>query len=153
MNITTKSRYAVMAMVDIAINYQGSPISLQKISSRQDITLNYLEQIFMKLRKEGLVKSIRGPGGGYVLAKSTDKISICDIVSSVDESIIMTRCTGNDDEEGCFKNNTKCATHHLWEGLTNKINDYLESVNLSDICNSKDFSSNDNSLPNKLVSG
>lgn len=135
MNITAKGRYAVMAMVDIATHYDGKPISLHEISTRQDITLNYLEQIFMKLRKNNLVKSVRGPGGGYLLAKSSDKINSCEIINAVEEFIDMTRCIGSDNKSGCMKNNSLCKTHYLWEGLSNQINEYLKSVTLHDICN------------------
>lgn len=137
MNLTTKGRYAVMAMVDLAMHGKGSPITLAEIAERQDITLNYLEQIFMKLRKSGLVQSVRGPGGGYVLASQVEAISIAQIVLAVDESINMTRCNIHAGGEGCLKKNAKCITHNLWEGLTRQIYNYLHSVSLADVCSKK----------------
>jgi Rrf2 family iron-sulfur cluster assembly transcriptional regulator len=138
MNLTTKGRYAVMAMVDLAINSVGKPVTLSEIAARQDIAVSYLEQIFMRLRKAGLVKSVRGPGGGYVLSEVAEKTPIASIVLAVDESIKMTRC-GNDKKIGCIThaNSSKCITHHLWEGLSNQIYQYLNSVSLADICNRK----------------
>jgi Rrf2 family iron-sulfur cluster assembly transcriptional regulator len=136
MNLTTKGRYAVMAMVDLAINGKGNPVSLADIAARQDIALSYLEQIFMRLRKAGLVKSVRGPGGGYIIAAKPEDMPISDIVIAVDESIKMTRC-GNENKSGCISdhNKSKCITHNLWEGLSNKIYEYLHSISLADVCN------------------
>lgn len=136
MNLTTKGRYAVMAMVDLAMNGKEKPVSLADIAARQDIALSYLEQIFMRLRKAGLVKSVRGPGGGYVMAISAENMPISDIVTAVDESIKMTRC-GSEKTTGCINNHnkSKCITHNLWEGLSNKIYEYLHSVSLADVCN------------------
>lgn len=134
MNLTTKGRYAVMAMVDLAMHSNGKPITLADVAERQGITLNYLEQIFMRLRKDGLVQSIRGPGGGYVLALKKDEISVGDVVQAVEESTSMTRCTNLENGKGCFKNNARCITHDLWEGLTQQIDGYLSSVSLHDVC-------------------
>ncbi len=136
MNLTTKGRYAVMAMVDLAMDASGKPVSLSDISIRQDIALNYLEQIFMRLRRAGVVKSVRGPGGGYVLAFDSKDVNIAHIVDAVDESIKMTRCS-SDDEGGCSKTKAKCITHDLWEGLGRKINEYLSSISLDDVCKRK----------------
>lgn len=133
MNLTTKGRYAVMAMADLALHSSGQPVTLAEISARQEITLNYLEQIFMKLRKSGLVKSVRGPGGGYVIAKSLQTIKISNIVSAVDESIKMTRCADKN-ENGCMNGRVKCITHNLWEGLGKQIFGYLNAISLHDLC-------------------
>jgi len=133
MNLTTKGRYAVMAMVDLAMNSDQKPVSLADISARQDIALSYLEQIFMHLRRAGIVKSVRGPGGGYTVAYDPAKMTISQIVAAVDESIKMTRCSDSS-EEGCSKTKAKCITHNLWEGLSRKIEEYLSSISLDDVC-------------------
>jgi Rrf2 family iron-sulfur cluster assembly transcriptional regulator len=135
-NLTTKGRYAVMAMVDLAMHGGNGPVTLAQIAGRQDIALNYLEQIFMKLRKSGLVQSVRGPGGGYIMPEGSMEIKIAEIVMAVDESIKMTRC--NDKSEGgCRASGTKCLTHNLWEGLSKQIFNYLNSVTIADICKEK----------------
>lgn len=136
MNLTTKGRYAVMAMVDLAMNANGKPVSLSDISVRQDIALNYLEQIFMRLRRAGVVRSVRGPSGGYMPAMDIKDMNIALIVAAVDESIKMTRCSDNS-EGGCSKTKAKCITHDLWEGLGKKINEYLSSISLDDVCKRK----------------
>jgi Rrf2 family iron-sulfur cluster assembly transcriptional regulator len=134
MMLTTKGRYAVMAMVDIALHSDGKAISLQDIALRQNIALNYLEQIFVKLKKDGLVTSLRGPGGGYLLSKNAEVIKIADIIIAADESIKITRCS-DAELSGCMHDKTRCLTHDLWEGLGNHIFGYLRSVSLADICN------------------
>lgn len=135
MMLTTKGRYAVMAMVDLS--YYGKDdkaIALYEISKRQDIAINYLEQLFNKLKKHNLVESFKGPGGGYRLAKLAKDISILTIVSAVDESIKMTRCDAL--HKGCLtKQNKICFTHVLWDGLGKQITGYLESISLQDVCN------------------
>ncbi len=140
MNLTTKGRYAVMAMVDLALHSGGGPVTLAEISSRQDIAISYLEQIFMRLRKGGLVTSVRGPGGGYVIANDSLEVKIAEIIIAADESIEMTRC-GNKKKSahggGCMHSGTKCLTHNLWEGLSQQIFGYLNSITLADICNKK----------------
>ncbi len=133
MNLTTKGRYAVMAMVDLATNSSGTPVVLADIAGRQEIAISYLEQIFMKLRRAGIVSSVRGPGGGYIVARPADDIAISEIIMAVDESIKMTRCQ---EEGGCMQKRVKCITHNLWEGLSNKIYEYLNSVSLGDVCRS-----------------
>jgi Rrf2 family iron-sulfur cluster assembly transcriptional regulator len=133
MRLTTKGRYAVMAMADITIIASRSePISLYQISDRLGIKLNYLEQIFLKLKKSELVESIKGPGGGYFLARDADAIKIIDIVNAVDEPIKMTRCTSK--QGGCSIKGATCITHHLWNGLGNQIFSYLNSITLKDLC-------------------
>ncbi|WP_069190067.1 Rrf2 family transcriptional regulator [Candidatus Terasakiella magnetica] len=132
MKLSTKGRYAVMAMVDLACNSKGAPVSLADIADRQEISLSYLEQLFGKLRKGDLVKSVRGPGGGYLLARDCSDVRISDIIMSVDEPITATRCTpGN--PNGCRENKSRCLTHDLWTELGNQIYLYLSSVSLEDI--------------------
>jgi Rrf2 family iron-sulfur cluster assembly transcriptional regulator len=139
MKLTTKGRFAVTAMLDIAINEalaansEKKPITLADISERQHISLSYLEQLFSRLRRSGLVTSVRGPGGGYKLAKPAAEISVAHIISAVDELVDATQCGGNQNchEEG------PCMTHELWSNLNIKIMDYLSSVKLSDVVASK----------------
>lgn len=132
MKLSTKGRYAVMAMVDLACNSRGTPVSLADIAERQEISLSYLEQLFGKLRKGDLVKSVRGPGGGYLLARDCSEVRVSDIIISVDEPITATRCTpGN--PNGCRENKSRCLTHDLWTELGNQIYLYLSSVSLEDI--------------------
>lgn len=148
MRLSTKGRYAVMAMADLALNAeQGKPISLSEISDRQQISLSYLEQLFARLRKAGLVKSARGPGGGYVLARPAQAMFVSDIVLAVDEPIKATRCelTSNKlganrrlngdqtGEVGCMPGGQRCLTHDLWEDLGRAIHDYLSRVSLDDV--------------------
>lgn len=132
MKFSTKSRYAVMAMVDIAFYNNGLPMKLAFISDRQNIALNYLEQIFVKLRKFGLVKSVKGPGGGYKLAKSAKNIMVADILTAMGQSLHMTRCSKTK-EQACIKDNTKCLTHHLWKGLEQHIINYFSKISLEDV--------------------
>jgi Rrf2 family iron-sulfur cluster assembly transcriptional regulator len=130
--LSTKGRYAVMAMVDIAAHTEGKPIALADVAERQEISLSYLEQLFGKLRRGGLVKSVRGPGGGYLLARGVANTRIADIILSVDESIKTTRCTPGS-PTGCTSNKSRCLTHDLWEELGNHIFLYLNSVSLADV--------------------
>lgn len=132
MKLSTKGRYAVMAMVDLAAHSEGRPIALADVADRQEISLSYLEQLFGKLRKGGLVKSVRGPGGGYLLSRSSDETRISDIILAVDEPIKATRCTPGA-PQGCTSNQQRCLTHDLWEELGNQIYLYLSSVTLSDV--------------------
>ncbi len=132
MKLSTKGRYAVMAMVDIAAHTEGKPIALADVAERQEISLSYLEQLFGKLRRGGLVKSVRGPGGGYLLAHSAADTRIADIILAVDEPIKATRCTPGA-PTGCTSNKSRCLTHDLWEELGNKIFLYLNSVSLADV--------------------
>jgi Rrf2 family iron-sulfur cluster assembly transcriptional regulator len=129
----TRGRYAVMAMVDLACHDKSGPIALCEIAARQEISLSYLEQLFARLRRSGLVKSVRGPGGGYLLAHPRDEVRIADIVLAVDEPIAAVRCiTG--EAAGCRGDRSRCLTHDLWEELSNRIHLYLSSVSLGDIC-------------------
>ncbi|MGE0753561.1 MAG: Rrf2 family transcriptional regulator [Alphaproteobacteria bacterium] len=132
MNLGTKARYAVMAMVELSGKPKGKPVKLAELADAQEMTVPYLEQIFGKLRQAGLVESVRGPGGGYVLAKKADSILIADIICAVEESVKMTRCESHING-GCMAENTRCATHDLWEGLQRHIADYLQSVTLADV--------------------
>lgn len=132
MKLSTKGRYAVMAMVDLASNSSGSPVALADIADRQEISLSYLEQLFGKLRKGGLVKSVRGPGGGYLLARPSPQTRISDIILAVDEPIQTTRCTPGS-PAGCHNHKGRCLTHDLWEELGNQIYLYLSSVSLGDV--------------------
>lgn len=130
MRLTTKGRFAVTAMIDLAINQHEGPVSLQGISERQDISIAYLEQLFSKLRRKALVKSVRGPGGGYLLALEAKDVSVADIVSAVDEPLDVTRCGGNGN---CAKGSITCTTHELWASLNEKIVDYLASISLTSL--------------------
>jgi Rrf2 family iron-sulfur cluster assembly transcriptional regulator len=130
--LSTKGRYAVMAMADLAAHSTGKPISLAEIAQRQEISLSYLEQLFGKLRRGGLVKSVRGPGGGYLLNRDAARTPICDIVFAVDEPIKTTRCNPGS-PTGCHGLEGRCTTHDLWEELGNQIHLYLRSVSLEDV--------------------
>ena len=137
MKLSTKSRYAVQAMVDLAKNGSGKPCNLTDISMRQNISLSYLEQIFNKLKKSNLVFSIKGPGGGYNLSKAPNKIKISEIINGVEENIRATGCS-NDSSKFCTGKNEKCITHHFLEDLESLIENYLDSVALSDISLNKE---------------
>jgi Rrf2 family iron-sulfur cluster assembly transcriptional regulator len=129
MRLTTKGRFAVTAMIDLALNNSTGPVTLADISERQKISLSYLEQLFGKLRRRALVTSVRGPGGGYNLANPTDQVSVADIIVAVDEPIDATQCGG---KENC-KDDKKCITHDLWTDLNKHIFEYLRAVKLSDL--------------------
>jgi Rrf2 family iron-sulfur cluster assembly transcriptional regulator len=131
MKLSTKGRYAVMAMADIALNTSGAPVPLAGIAQRQEISQEYLEQLFAKLRRAGLVESARGPGGGYSLARDADDIWIADIILAVDEPLQVTRCQG-DAIEGCVSGD-KCVTHELWAALGRQIVGFLSAVTLGDV--------------------
>jgi Rrf2 family transcriptional regulator, iron-sulfur cluster assembly transcription factor len=133
MRLSTKGRYAVMAMVDLAQHSGAAPVSLADIAERQEISLSYLEQLFAKLRRGGLVKSVRGPGGGYLLAHERDATRIADIILAVDEPIHAIRCKPGA-TLGCRGDRSRCLTHDLWEELSNQIHLYLSSVSLGDVC-------------------
>src|SRR5881394_3082536 len=122
-----------MAMVDLARNSAGNPVALAEIAERQEISLSYLEQLFAKLRRRGLVRSVRGPGGGYLLAHDRDQTRIADIIVAVDESMQAVRCTPGA-AIGCRGHRSRCLTHDLWEELSNQIHLYLSSVSLGDVC-------------------
>jgi len=132
MRLSTKGRYAVMAMADLARSEGGAQraTSLAEIAHRQEISLSYLEQLFARLRRKGLVESARGPGGGYRLAKSAEDTKISDIVHAVDEPLRATRCAHS---KGCMTKGERCLTHDLWEDLGHHIETYLASVSLADV--------------------
>lgn len=128
MQLSTKGRYAVMAMAVITVRGLGRPVSLSEISQDQSLPIDYLEQLFLKLRRAGLVKALRGPGGGYLLAQPASAISIADIMQAVDEPVKMTRCSGAG-EDRCLRE-SRCITHNLWDALGDHINAFLKSVSL-----------------------
>ena len=135
MKLTTKGRYAVMAMADLAANQELKPVSLSEISLRQNISLSYLEQLFAKLKNENLVKSIRGPSGGYVLEKNPKDIKISSIIIAVDEQVRTLNCK-KDSKKGCNGKATKCVTHNLWDELENHINSFFDKKSLEDLLKS-----------------
>ena len=132
MKLTSKGRYAVMAMADLAKNYVKEPISLTEISLRQGISIDYLEQLFLKLRKNNLVQSARGPLGGYVLSKPPGEIKLLSIISAVDEKIKTVKCR-KESKKGCNGKSIKCITHNLWDDLETHINKFFEDNTLKDI--------------------
>jgi Rrf2 family iron-sulfur cluster assembly transcriptional regulator len=129
MRLTTKGRFAVTAMLDLAMHGGKRPVTLAGISQRQSISLSYLEQLFGRLRRHALVESVRGPGGGYTLARGLDEMSVADIIMAVDEPLDATQCGG---KENC-KDEQRCMTHDLWATLNEKMYEYLHSVKLSDL--------------------
>ncbi|MEQ3693820.1 MAG: Fe-S cluster assembly transcriptional regulator IscR [Alcanivorax sp.] len=129
MRLTTKGRYAVTAMLDLAIHARQGPVSLNDISGRQGISLSYLEQLFAKLRRSGLVSSVRGPGGGYRLSREDADINVADIVDAVNESMDATRCN----RKGDCQDGVECLTHHLWMDLSDQIHDFLTGISLSQL--------------------
>ena len=132
MKLTSKGRYAVMAMADLAKNNVKEPTSLAEISLRQGISISYLEQLFLKLRKNNLVQSARGPSGGYVLAKPPGEIKLLSIISAVDEKIKTIKCK-RESKKGCNGKSIKCITHNLWDDLETHINKFFEDNTLKDI--------------------
>ena len=137
MRLTTKGRFAVTAMVDLAMRQTRGPVTLAAISERQEISLSYLEQLFGKLRKGGLVKSVRGPGGGYQLARAATGVTVAEIISAVDEPIDATQCGGRENCHG----DRRCMTHDLWANLNATMIGYLRSVSLGDLVASQPTSS------------
>lgn len=129
MRLTTKGRYAVTAMLDLSIHASKGPVNLTEISRRQDISLSYLEQLFAKLRQRQLVSSVRGPGGGYRLARAEKDIHVAEIIDAVNESLDTTRCLGKGD---CQMGET-CLTHHLWQDLSEQIHNFLSNISLADL--------------------
>ena len=132
MKLTSKGRYAVMAMADLAKNNVKKPTSLAEISLRQGISIDYLEQLFSKLKKNNLVHSVRGPSGGYVLSKPPDEIKLLNIISAVDEKIKTVKCK-KESKKGCNGKSIKCITHNLWDELETHINKFFENNTLNDI--------------------
>lgn len=134
MRLTTKGRYAVTAMLDLAIHQGQGPIALADIAQRQGISLSYLEQLFAKLRRRGLVTSVRGPGGGYNLARQASEIHVAEVIGAVDENVDTTRCGG---AHNC-QNNGPCLTHDLWADLSDRIFDYLNGISLQQLVDRRD---------------
>ena len=133
MKLTTKGRYAVTAMLDLALHSGSGPITLADIASRQGISLSYLEQLFARLRRRDLVSSVRGPGGGYMLSREADGISVAEVITAVDESVDTTRCGG---AQNC-QDNQPCLTHDLWHDLSDRIHEYLSHISLHDLVKRK----------------
>jgi Rrf2 family iron-sulfur cluster assembly transcriptional regulator len=135
MRLTTKGRFAVTAMIDLALRQNNGPVTLAAISQRQQISLSYLEQLFGKLRRHELVESTRGPGGGYTLGRKATEITVADIIVSVDEPIDATQCGGKENCHGGVdeERGSRCMTHDLWATLNAKMVDYLDSVSLKDL--------------------
>ncbi|MFT6052341.1 MAG: Rrf2 family iron-sulfur cluster assembly transcriptional regulator [Halioglobus sp.] len=131
MRLTTKGRYAVTSMLDLALHQQGDPIPLAGISARLDVSLSYLEQLFAQLRRRGLVQSVRGPGGGYHLGKPAGLINIAEVIEAVNETTDATRCKG----AGNCQNGETCLTHYLWMDLSDQIHDFLAGITLADMVN------------------
>ncbi|MFO8024531.1 Fe-S cluster assembly transcriptional regulator IscR [Thiohalophilus sp.] len=129
MRLTTKGRYAVTAMLDLALHYKEGPITLADISQRQGISLSYLEQLFSKLRKNGLVDSTRGPGGGYRLSRDAHEVAVADVITAVDEKVETTRCGGL---SNC-QEDQQCLTHELWTDLSEQIHDFLKGISLGQL--------------------
>ncbi len=132
MKLTTKGRYAVTAMLDVALKDQKSPVSLADISERQGISLSYLEQLFSKLRRAGLVKSVRGPGGGYLLGRNAEDINVAEVILAVNEVLDATRCSG---KANC-QDGRACLTHNLWQDLSDQIQNFLSSISLASVLQS-----------------
>jgi Rrf2 family iron-sulfur cluster assembly transcriptional regulator len=132
MRLTTKGRFAVTAMIDLALRQEHGPVTLAGISQRQEISLSYLEQLFGKLRRHEIVESVRGPGGGYNLARKADNVTVADIIIAVDEPIDATQCGS---KGHCHGSHIQCMTHDLWATLNTKMVDYLDSVSLQDLVN------------------
>lgn len=134
MRLTTKGRYAVTAMLDLALNCEKGPVSLADISARQEISLSYLEQLFSKLRQNGLVSSVRGPGGGYLLKMPIEQVFIAQIIDAVNESVDTTNCNG----AGNCQQGEVCLTHHLWSDLSARIHQFLSGISLADLVARRD---------------
>lgn len=140
MKLTSKGRYAVTAMLDVALHSRKGPVSLADISERQEISLSYLEQLFSRLRRQELVQSVRGPGGGYKLGRLPEDIAVGEVIQAVDESVDATRCQGHSDCQG----GERCLTHSLWQDLSERISLFLNSITLGELMAKQDV---------KLVAG
>tara|TARA_B100002052_G_scaffold280271_1_gene288265 strand:- start:25 stop:450 length:426 start_codon:yes stop_codon:yes gene_type:complete len=136
MKLTTKGRYAVMAMADLAANQSLKPVSLSDIALRQNISLSYLEQLFSKLKNQKLIKSIRGPAGGYILEKNPREITVSNIIYAVDEQVKTLKCK-KESKKGCHGKTVKCITHNLWDDLEKHINEFFDNVSLNDLVHQK----------------
>lgn len=134
MKLTSKGRYAVTAMLDVALHSTRGPVPLADISERQEISLSYLEQLFSRLRKEKLVDSVRGPGGGYLLGREAADIAVGEVIRAVDETVDATRCAGQSDCQG----GERCLTHSLWQDLSDRISQFLNSITLGELMAQRD---------------
>jgi len=138
MKLSTKGRYAVTALADIALNGTAHPVTLAEISVRQDISLAYLEQLFVRLRRAGLVESVRGPGGGYLLARPAEELRIAEVMVAVDERLNAMGCDGKWEEgQGCGKSREACLTHNLWEQLSAHVHVFLSQTSIADVTGNK----------------
>ncbi len=145
MKLTTRGRYAVTAMLDLALHAQAGPVSLSDVADRQAISLSYLEQLFAKLKRSALVVSSRGPGGGYLPGRALHEVSVADIVDAVDERIDATRCGGH----GNCQDGEMCLTHRLWAELSGRIHDYLQSVSLASLVDQQRLMSRQQQRPER----
>lgn len=150
MKLSTKGRYAVTAMMDLAIHDRTGPITLAEISKCQGISLSYLEQLFSKLRQKGLVEGVRGPGGGYRLGRPANNISVAEIINAVDENMDATNCSGNKD----CRDGKPCLTHQLWTELSKKLYDFLDDITLSQFVNRpeiREISKRQDTIANRIA--
>lgn len=131
MMLTTKSRYAIMAVLELASKNGDKPCSLAEISNQQSISINYLEQIFLMLKRAGIVRSVKGPGGGYFI--NSNNIKISSIIDAVYENTKMTRCSSKNNKVGCIAKNLRCNSHYLWDGLTSHIRSYFDAISIADV--------------------
>jgi Rrf2 family iron-sulfur cluster assembly transcriptional regulator len=147
MRLTTKGRFAVTAMIDLALRQHSGPVTLAGISKRQEISLSYLEQLFGKLRRHKIVESVRGPGGGYNLARKAEDVTVADIIIAVDEPLDATQCGGKENcHGGESQRGHRCMTHDLWSTLSVKMVDYLDSVSLKDLVDQQNSKMNEQSV-------
>jgi Rrf2 family iron-sulfur cluster assembly transcriptional regulator len=147
MRLTTKGRFAVTAMIDLALRQGQGPVTLAGISARQEISLSYLEQLFGKLRRHEIVESVRGPGGGYNLARRAEEVTVADIIIAVDEPIDATQCGGKENCHGSeHQHGARCMTHDLWATLNAKMVDYLDSVSLKDLVDQQRLKNSEHSV-------
>jgi Rrf2 family iron-sulfur cluster assembly transcriptional regulator len=147
MRLTTKGRFAVTAMIDLALRQGQGPVTLAGISARQEISLSYLEQLFGKLRRHEIVESVRGPGGGYNLARRAEEVTVADIIIAVDEPIDATQCGGKENCHGSeHQHGARCMTHDLWATLNEKMVDYLDSVSLKDLVDQQRLKNTEHSV-------
>ncbi|KIF80883.1 Fe-S cluster assembly transcriptional regulator IscR [Noviherbaspirillum autotrophicum] len=147
MRLTTKGRFAVTAMIDLALRQDKGPVTLSAISQRQEISLSYLEQLFGKLRRHEIVESVRGPGGGYTLARRAEDVTVADIIIAVDEPLDATQCGGKENcHSSSHEHGTRCMTHDLWSTLNAKMVEYLDSVSLKDLVDQQKQKNADNSV-------
>lgn len=145
MRLTTKGRFAVTAMIDLALRQDKGPVTLSAISQRQEISLSYLEQLFGKLRRHEIVDSVRGPGGGYTLARRAEDVTVADIIIAVDEPLDATQCGGKENcHSSTHEHGTRCMTHDLWTTLNAKMVEYLDSVSLKDLVDQQKQKNADN---------